>query len=75
MHGASTGAQVAESFVTVAEVCGEAERGEALRARFKGQLAAVSAAVAGRAERPPSVLLLEWLDPPFDGGHCEWLCG
>ncbi|HET9678304.1 MAG TPA: cobalamin-binding protein [Solirubrobacterales bacterium] len=38
-----------------------------LRGDLEGRLEAVSAAVAG--EPPPRVLALEWLDPPFLGGH------
>jgi iron complex transport system substrate-binding protein len=44
-------------------------RAEAARVRreLEGRLEAVSAAVAG--EPRPRVLALEWLDPPFLGGH------
>jgi iron complex transport system substrate-binding protein len=43
------------------------ERGEALRARLALRLKRVGAAV-GDAPRP-SVVALEWLDPPYIGGH------
>jgi iron complex transport system substrate-binding protein len=50
---------------------GEAAQVEAqaleLRAELEARLAAVRSAVAGRGA--PRVLALEWLDPPFVGGH------
>jgi iron complex transport system substrate-binding protein len=46
---------------------GVAERGERLRAQLAARLQRVRAAVEG-AERP-RVVALEWLDPPFAGGH------
>lgn len=39
----------------------------ALRRSLEGRLAAVEAAAAGRSR--PRTLALEWLDPPFVGGH------
>jgi len=47
--------------------CGVEARGERVRLELESRLSAVRAAVAG-AERP-RVLALEWLDPPFVGGH------
>ncbi|MGI8460319.1 MAG: ABC transporter substrate-binding protein [Solirubrobacterales bacterium] len=52
----------------LARATGVEERGERLHAALERRLAAVRAAVAG-AERRPRVLALEWLDPPFIGGH------
>jgi len=49
------------------ETTGVAERAEALRSELEERLDRVRAAVAG-ADRP-KVLALEWLDPPFIGGH------
>jgi iron complex transport system substrate-binding protein len=46
---------------------GAAGRAEELRAKLATRLDAVRAAVSG-AERP-RVVALEWLDPPFIGGH------
>lgn len=46
---------------------GVPERGAELRAELEGRLAAVRAAVAGASR--PRTLALEWLDPPFVGGH------
>lgn len=65
-------ADVGASLEAVAAVCGVPERGVALRAEFEAKLAAVRAAVAAvSAGKPPSLLLLEWLDPPYDGG--SWI--
>ncbi|MGE5746368.1 MAG: cobalamin-binding protein [Solirubrobacterales bacterium] len=49
------------------EATGATARAAELRASLERRLAEVHAAVAG-AERP-RVLPLEWLDPPFTGGH------
>jgi iron complex transport system substrate-binding protein len=65
---------VGASFEAVAAACGVPERGAALRAGFDARLAAVRAAAATATTatgRTPTLLLLEWLDPPFDGG--SWI--
>lgn len=49
------------------EATGVVERAANLRAGLERRLEAVTSAVAG-ADRP-GVLALEWLDPPFIGGH------
>ena len=49
------------------EAAGVAARASELRAELEGRLSAVEAAVAGAPR--PRVLALEWLDPPFVGGH------
>lgn len=66
-------ADVGASFVDVATACGVPERGLALRAHFDERLAAVRAVAAAAcgSATPPTMLLLEWLDPPFDGG--SWI--
>jgi iron complex transport system substrate-binding protein len=51
----------------LAEACGDADRGERLRAALRRRIDAVSSAVAGAPR--PRVLALEWLDPPYVGGH------
>ena len=38
-----------------------------MRAELEGRLASVRAAVTGAGA--PRVIALEWLDPPFVGGH------
>ena len=62
---------VGASIQDVAVACGVPERGRALRAQFDERLAAVRAAAASASANPPTLLLLEWLDPPFDGG--SWI--
>ena len=51
----------------LAAACGETDRGRRLRADLIGRLATVREAVAGAPR--PRVLTLEWLDPPYLGGH------
>ncbi|KAI2504767.1 Diphthamide synthase [Fragilaria crotonensis] len=62
--------EVAATFVTVAEACNVRERGQKLKDKFWSQLRLIQAIVEEIAPLPrPKILLLEWLDPPFDGGH------
>ena len=70
----STLAEVGASVENIAAACGVPQRGKRARERFEAQLAEVAGAVAGarssgKCSPRPSVLLLEWLDPVFDGGH------
>jgi iron complex transport system substrate-binding protein len=51
----------------VGEVTGRTAEAEALLADLDRRLGAVRARAAGRPH--PRVLALEWLDPPFAGGH------
>ena len=62
---------VANTFVTVAEACGVKERGVQLRHNFFRDIDKVSKAVSGtnKKAKPPKVMFMEWIDPPFDGGH------
>jgi iron complex transport system substrate-binding protein len=53
--------------VTLAAATGEPRRGETLRDALEGRLRRVRDAVAGA--RRPRVAALEWLDPPYVGGH------
>ena len=59
--------QVFADIRRVGEVTGRTAQAEALLAGLEQRLAAVRAAVADRPR--PRVLALEWLDPPFAGGH------
>jgi iron complex transport system substrate-binding protein len=67
--------ELADSFVAVAQVCGVAERGLFLRHQFLSGLRSIHDAVnitaTGRegAAPPPTVFVLEWMNPPFDAGH------
>lgn len=63
----STLGEVLEDVVRLGEAAGLAERGVDLRAELERRLDAVREAVAGAPR--PRVLALEWLDPPFLGGH------
>jgi iron complex transport system substrate-binding protein len=60
-------AEVVADVPRLGEATGVPGRAEALRDDLERRLEAVRQAVAG-AERP-RVLALEWLDPPFIGGH------
>jgi iron complex transport system substrate-binding protein len=51
----------------LAAAAGVEDAGHRLRERSLKRLGAVESAVAGRAR--PRVLALEWLEPPFVGGH------
>jgi iron complex transport system substrate-binding protein len=51
----------------VAEAAGCAPKAAPAIAALRGRVAAVERAVAGHAR--PRVLCLEWLDPPYPGGH------
>jgi iron complex transport system substrate-binding protein len=58
---------VLDDVVSLAEAAAVPEAGEALRRELQGRLVAVREAVEGLGR--PSMLALEWLDPPFVGGH------
>jgi iron complex transport system substrate-binding protein len=53
--------------LTIAEAVGVPERGRRLNERLSQRLDGVRRAVAGQPR--PGVVALEWLDPPFIGGH------
>jgi len=63
----STLGEVLEDVARLGEAAGIAERVTAVRAELEARLEAVRVAVAGASR--PRVLALEWLDPPFVGGH------
>jgi iron complex transport system substrate-binding protein len=65
----STLAEVLEDVTRLGAAAGISERAGRLRGELEGRLDAVRAAVAGAGVS--RVLALEWLDPPFVGGH--WL--
>ncbi len=60
-------ADVLDDLVRLAGACGDPGRGETLRGRLEERLEGLRGAV-GCAPRP-RVLALEWLDPPYVGGH------
>jgi iron complex transport system substrate-binding protein len=59
--------QVLDDLVTLADACGDRARGVELRGRLRARLARLREAVSGAPR--PRVLALEWLDPPYVGGH------
>jgi iron complex transport system substrate-binding protein len=63
----STLGEVLEDVTRLGAAIGIEPRAAELRGELEERLASVRAAVAGAP--PPRVLALEWLDPPFVGGH------
>jgi iron complex transport system substrate-binding protein len=63
----STLAEVLADVERLADAAQVPEAGRALRAGLEARLAATRESVAGAPR--PTVLALEWLDPPFLGGH------
>ncbi len=63
----STLSEVLEDVVRLGEAAGIAEQARGLRQDLERRLDTVRDAVAGAPR--PRVLALEWLDPPFLGGH------
>lgn len=59
--------EVLGDLTVLAGAAGHAAEGEALRDRLRARLERVAAAVDGCSR--PRVAALEWLDPPFAGGH------
>jgi ABC-type Fe3+-hydroxamate transport system substrate-binding protein/diphthamide synthase (EF-2-diphthine--ammonia ligase) len=62
---------VAENIRTVASACGIQENGERVAAEFEQHLLQIQQTVVlnRSTTKPPKMFLLEWLEPPFDGGH------
>jgi len=63
----STLGEMLEDVIRLGEAAGVAAEGHLVRGELEGRLATVRAAVSGADE--PRVVALEWLDPPFVGGH------
>ena len=63
--------EVLDDLVGVADATGIRERGELLRADLEARLDRVREAVAGKGRH--RVVTLEWLAPPYAGGH--WVPG
>jgi ATP-binding cassette subfamily B (MDR/TAP) protein 1 len=73
--------EVAETFVTIAHACGIPHKGLAMKQQWLTDLEIIQTTIqaAHRSHNSttdeeerrlsPSILILEWLDPPFDGGH------
>ncbi len=60
--------EVWQDIVTVGEATGRAAEAQAVVRKLKGRVDTVQQAVAVEKERP-RVACLEWLDPPYCGGH------
>jgi len=65
----STLGEMLEDVIRLGEAAGIEPAAHGLRGELEGRLAAVRAAVAGAPR--PRVIALEWLEPPYVGGH--WL--
>jgi iron complex transport system substrate-binding protein len=63
----STLGEVLEDVIRLGEATGLEAEAHLVRGELEGRLATVRAAVAGAPA--PRVIALEWLDPPFVGGH------
>jgi iron complex transport system substrate-binding protein len=63
----STLGEMLEDVVRLGEATGLEPEAHLVRGELEGRLASVSGAVAGAPT--PRVIALEWLDPPFVGGH------
>lgn len=63
----STLGEMLEDVIRLGEATGIPQVAHELRGELEGRLATVRAAVAGTV--PPRVIALEWLDPPYVGGH------
>ena len=63
----STLAEMLEDVLRLGEAAAIEPAAHELRGELEGRLATVRAAVAGAAA--PRVIALEWLDPPYVGGH------
>ena len=61
---------VLETFRIIGNACYIPEQGEKLIADFHSNVQSLKATIQNHANVPPkSMLILEWLDPPFDAGH------
>jgi iron complex transport system substrate-binding protein len=63
----STLGEMLEDVIRLGEATGLESEAHLMRGDLEGRLASVRAAVAGATT--PRVIALEWLDPPFVGGH------
>jgi iron complex transport system substrate-binding protein len=63
----STLGEMLEDVIRLGETTGLKAEAHEMRGELEGRLAAVRAAVSGASR--PRVIALEWLDPPFVGGH------
>ena len=60
--------EVWQSIATVADACGAAERGRALRAELTERVTEIGERTGAQAPKP-TVAIVEWLDPLMSGGN------
>ncbi|MEX2107702.1 MAG: cobalamin-binding protein [Solirubrobacterales bacterium] len=63
----STLGEMLDDILRLGEATGAIAQAHELRGELEGRLAAISSTVAGTSQ--PRVIALEWLDPPYVGGH------
>ncbi|HEX3608174.1 MAG TPA: ABC transporter substrate-binding protein [Solirubrobacterales bacterium] len=63
----STLGEMLEDVIRLGEATAIPHQAHEVRGELEGRLATVRAAVSGTS--PPRVIALEWLDPPYVGGH------
>lgn len=63
----STLGEMLEDIVRLGEAVGVTAQAHELRGELEGRLATIHSAVSGASQ--PRVIALEWLDPPYVGGH------
>ncbi len=63
----STLREMLDDLIQLGEATGMETEAHELRGELEGRLATVQAAIAGASK--PRVIALEWLDPPYVGGH------
>jgi iron complex transport system substrate-binding protein len=63
----STLAEMLDDVVHLGEAAGVPNHARELRGELEGRMATVRAALTGASQ--PRVIALEWLDPPYVGGH------
>jgi iron complex transport system substrate-binding protein len=67
--GASTVEGILTDILTVARALDLADEGEELVLGLRGRLAAIHRRLKAEQATRPTVLVLEWTDPPFNAGH------
>jgi len=63
----STLGEMLEDVIRLGEAAGVADEAHVVRSELEGRLAAIQATVSGASR--PRTIALEWLDPPYVGGH------
>lgn len=61
--------EVIDSIITIADAAGVSGRGREMAASLRARLETVADRVTRTGNPLPTVFVLEWVDPPFLGGH------